>query len=275
MMHRASHLRAFLQELGVDARKSLSQHFLIDGNILRKIVATAQVQTGDHILEIGPGPGALTELLLEKGAHVLAVEIDPTFAQALHRLQTNDHTLEILQEDFLKLPLEQLLSQKPKWKVVANLPYHITTPILTKLLPLHPFIQSITIMVQKEYAKRMVSLPPSSDYSSLSLFVQFYSHPKSCFTISPTCFYPPPKVQSAVVHCQLHPPPSISSTQQFFLLTRHAFQKKRKTLRASLKDLYPTPKILQALSQLGLTPDARPQELSLDQFLLLYKLLTP
>lgn len=273
-MHKASELQSFLKELGVDARKGLSQNFLIDGNILRKIADAAHVKAGDSILEIGPGPGALTELLLERGAHVTAIELDAVFAHALERLQTQDQRLHVFATDFLKFPLQEFLIKNPgPWKVVANLPYHITTPILTQLLPCHGAIESVTIMVQKEVGKRMVSSHGSADYGSFSLFVSFYSKASYCFTVEPTCFYPKPTVQSAVVHCQLHAPHPISSTEDFFRLTRTAFQQRRKMLRSSLKELYSQEKIISSLMQLGLKETARPEELSLAQFLQLFTLM--
>ena len=270
-LYRSSELRRFLEELGIDAKKGLSQNFLIDGNILRKIIHAAHIQPGDHVIEIGPGPGALTECLLEQGVEVTAIEIDRHFATALKRLQSDKNTLHILCEDFLKFPLENYLSSsQKKVKVVANLPYHITTPILTKLLPLHRYIESVTIMVQKEFAKRMTAKPATADYGSFTLFATFYSHPTYCFTVEPTCFYPRPTVQSAVVHCELRSPPLPSQEKAFFTLTRSAFQKKRKMLRSSLKDLYPVENIDQALVEMGVSPQSRPEELSLDEFLTLF-----
>ncbi len=273
-LYRASELRLYLEELGLDAKKGLSQNFLIDGNILRKIVAAAEVHPHDHVLEVGPGPGALTEFLLDGQASVTAVELDVHFAKALKRLQEKGRPLQIFQQDFLDFPLEEFFQEQKttsgKWKIVANLPYHITTPILTKLLPLHTWIDSVTIMVQKEFARRMTAKAQSADYGSFTLFTEFYSHPTYCFTVEPTCFYPRPKVQSAVVHCKLRKPPLQDSQEDFFKLTRSAFQKRRKMLRASLKDLYSPERVECALVEMGLTLKARPEELSLDQFLILF-----
>lgn len=267
-LYRSSELRAFLMELGLHAKKGLSQNFLIDGNILRKIIQAAHIHPQDHVIEIGPGPGALTEFLLEYGVKVTAIELDANFANALKRLQNESSDLTIFQQDFLEFPLEDFLSkQDRKVKIVANLPYHISTPILTKLLPLHHLIESVTIMVQKEFAKRMTAAAGTKEYGSFSVFVAYYSQPNYCFTVEPTCFYPRPKVQSAVVHCKLKPPPLSSEEEAFFKLTRSAFQKKRKMLRSSLKDLYPVPLIDQALNEMGINLESRPEELSLEQFL--------
>lgn len=273
-LYRSSELQLFLKELGIDAKKGLSQNFLIDGNILRKIIKAAEIHPNDHVIEIGPGPGALTEFLLEFGAHVTAVEIDPHFASALKRLQTDKSSITVFQEDFLKFPLEDYLKKHTeKVKVVANLPYHITTPILTKLLPMHSKIESVTIMVQKEFAKRMTAAPGSADYGSFTVFTAFYCKASYCFTVEPTCFYPRPKVQSAVVYCQLRKPPLFDAAESFFTLTRTAFQKKRKMLKTSLKELFPPPSVERALASMNISSQARPEELSLEQFLTLFEML--
>jgi 16S rRNA (adenine1518-N6/adenine1519-N6)-dimethyltransferase len=272
-VYKPSELQDFLKERGLSAKKGLSQNFLIDGNIIQKIAALAKVQDDDFVIEIGPGPGALTQALLEKGAHVLAVELDSVFADALKRLQTPDHRLEILQADILKLPLLDILQKRngKKAKVVANLPYHITTPILTLLLPLSQWIESLTIMVQKEFADRMVGKTGTPEYSSFTVFLQFYSNVDGSFTVSPNCFYPRPKVHSSVVHCTLHPPLLASKEEEgFFQLTRAGFGQRRKMLRASLKDLYPPDKVEEALQKMGHPATERPEQLSIEEFLTLF-----
>jgi 16S rRNA (adenine1518-N6/adenine1519-N6)-dimethyltransferase len=272
MMYRPSELKAFLESQGLRAKKGLSQNFLIDGNIIQKIVKTAEVSSTDFVIEIGPGPGALTEGLLATGAQVLAIEMDPLFAKALERLQTKDNRLEIAQADILSFPLIDFLRKHPgkKSKVVANLPYHITTPILTLLLPLSEHIESLTLMVQKEFAQRMASKKGTSDYSSLSVFLQFYASVSKSFIVKPSCFYPAPKVDSAVVHCKLHPPLLPGQEEGFFQLTRTAFGQRRKTLRSTLKKVYNIQKLEQVLAEAHLE-NARPEELSIDEFLWLYE----
>lgn len=266
---KGSDLRLLLDELGTTAKKGLSQNFLIDGNILRKILKTASIQPGDQVLEIGAGPGALTQCLLEAGASVTAVEIDPIFAKALNRLQTSPPRLHIIAQDVLKVSLDELLLSHP-WKVVANLPYHITTPILTKLLPLYPRIKSVTAMVQKEVAFRLVAAPRTPEYGSLTLFAHFYSTPHHSFTVAPTCFYPQPKVDSSIVHFELKKPPQNISQEEFFELTRTSFQQRRKMLRVSLKALHAPQVVEAALTAIGISPLARPEELSMEQFLQFY-----
>lgn len=274
LMYRPSHLQNFLKSQGMNAKRGLSQNFLIDGNIIQKIINTSLVSAGDSVLEIGPGPGALTQALLEKGASVTAIEMDPSFAGALQRLQTIDNRLEVICDDILKFPVVDFLKNRTrKFKVVANLPYHITTPILILLLPLYPLIESITVMVQREFADRMIADKKTTEYSSFTVFLQFYATVIKSFIVSPNCFYPRPKVHSSVVHCSLHPPLIKTNPILFFQLTRTAFGKRRKMLRASLKDLYKVSEIEQALSQLKLPITARPEELSIQEFISLYDLL--
>jgi len=273
MRYRPSELQAFLLSLGLSPKKGLSQNFLIDGNIISKIIQLADIQEDDEILEIGPGPGALTEALLLKKAHVTAVEMDQGFANALTQLKTADHTLTVFCQDFLKFEIEDFCQKKgKKIKVVANLPYHITTPILAKLLPLHPYIESLTVMVQKEVGKRFVAQPGSKDWNSFSLFLRFYAEPQYGFTVEPTCFFPKPNVQSAVVKITLKPPPLVSDVTRFFLLTRTAFQQRRKMLKRSLKQLYSVEKLEAGLQHIGKTAEARPEDLSLDDFLRLFEI---
>lgn len=277
-IYKPSALLAFLEEHGLSAKKRFSQNFLIDYNILKKIVSAAHIQEGDLVLEIGAGPGALTEMLLEAKANVIAIELDKDFARVLNRLQDSQHSLEIFEGDALKIDLEELCKQKArhkKIKVVANLPYHITTPILTRLLPMHHWVESLTVMVQKEFAERMAGKAGTSSYSSFTLFVQYYSTAKFLFTISPSCFFPAPKVHSAIVHCALHSPALKEAEEKhFFTMTRTAFGQRRKMLRSTLKNLYPAQCIDAALEKMGLSLKVRPEELSLSQFITLFHFLS-
>ena len=275
-MYQPSELRDFLHQLGIAPKKGLSQNFLIDGNIVRKIVAAANVEKGDFILEIGPGPGALTQELLAQGAHVVAVEKDKVLANALLRLQTEDLPLHVFCEDFLLFSLEQELQKinhsGRQFKVIANLPYHLTTPILAKLIPHASLISSLTVMVQQEVARRMTALPSTCDYGSLTLFLRFYSQTSYQFHVSRNCFYPIPKVDSAIVSLYLRSAPlSDEETKNFFVLTRLAFEQRRKMMRVSLKPLLPPPLITQGLKAIGKNPLARPENLSLEDFLRLYE----
>jgi 16S rRNA (adenine1518-N6/adenine1519-N6)-dimethyltransferase len=269
-LYKPSALKAFLAEIGAAPIKFLSQNFLIDGNIVRKIVRFADVNAKDSVLEIGPGPGVLTEELLAHGAHVFAVEKDRKFASALTRLQTEDKRLIVFEDDALKWDFASHLKQKTK--LVANLPYNITTPILTHFLPRRDFFQTLTVMVQKEVAERLLAHPGSKAYGSLSVFVQFYSDPIKGFIVEPTCFYPAPKVQSAVVQFRLKVPP-ITDEDHFFEMTRCAFGQRRKMVHTTLKKLYPLDRIEEGLTKVGKGLKVRPEELSLADFLVLFEII--
>lgn len=272
-MYKPSELRLFLNELGIFPKKGLSQNFLIDGNIIRKIVATANVQPEDTVLEIGPGPGSLTQALLQTGARVLAVEKDAVLAHALTRLGSASQ-LKVVCDDILAFPLEKLAQEGTnRLKVIANLPYHLTTPILVHLISQSHLFSSLTLMVQEEVARRFTAKPGHKDYSSFTVFLQFYSNPQYAFFVSRHCFYPAPKVDSAVVKLDLKEPPLVQNVESFFKMTRTAFEHRRKMLRVSLKPLCESQAISQALEEIGLNPLARPEELSLADFLKLHALL--
>ncbi len=253
-----SELIPFLKSVEARPKKSLSQNFLVDPNIVRKIVELAEVKAGDVVLEVGPGPGALTAALLDQGAKVYAVEMDRVFARELQRLQNGKLT--VFEEDFLKFPLDRL----PKgMKVVSNLPYHITTPILEKIFG--GSFSSLTLMVQKEVAQRMASGAGSKECGSLSLFVQFYSQVHSSFKVPASCFYPQPKVDSTVIRLDYREPPRVDAAH-FFDLVHRAFQQRRKMISTSLGE---RDRVKEALVKGGLSPNARPEDLSLDQWVAL------
>lgn len=261
--YRPKELREFLASRGLEAKKGLSQNFLIDGNIIRKIVEGAGIQPGDTVLEIGPGPGALTEALINAGAKVTAVEMDKEMAEQLQELDVKVHCSDILDFD-----LDQL---EGPIKVVANLPYHITTPILAKLLTRRDKFTSVTVMVQEEVGRRMVASPGSKVFGHLTLFLSFYSDVHYLFKVGHNCFYPKPKVDSAVVQMVLKKPPLEEDLEGFFKMTRKAFEQRRKMLRKSLSDLYPTEKVIEAMKASQIQEQARPEELSLDDLLRLWR----
>lgn len=277
-IYKPTELHQFLEELGVHPKKGLSQNFLIDGNILRKIVEAAHVAPGDLVVEIGPGPGSLTEVLLNSGAHVIAVEKDTVFAGALGRLKTDKNALEVHCDDIMTFPLEETLkpylAQGKKAKVIANLPYHLTTPIIAQLVEQRHLFSTLVLMVQEEVGRRFVGKPRTGDYGSFTVFLNFYTHPSYAFTVSRQCFYPSPKVDSAVVVLELKEPPQVSDVEAFFKLTRTAFKQRRKMMRSSLRDLYPPQEMEESLSAIGHSPMARPEELSLDDFLKLFEMLS-
>ncbi|HSX25770.1 MAG TPA: 16S rRNA (adenine(1518)-N(6)/adenine(1519)-N(6))-dimethyltransferase RsmA [Chlamydiales bacterium] len=234
---------------------------MIDPNIVRKIVDMAEIRPGDTVLEIGPGPGALTAELLSAGAHVLAIEMDRTFARELIRLQTSDQRLRVVEADFLKFPLEHLRSPL---KVVANLPYHITAPILGKICQASKLFSSMTLMVQKEVGERIVASCGCKDYSPLTVFIQFYTRIRRLISVPASCFYPRPKVDSSVIRFDFQPPPPVDATA-FFSLVKKAFQQRRKMVTTSLGIKKET------LSAIGVNEGARPENLPLEKWLELFE----
>ncbi len=275
-IYKPTELLEFLKELGINPKKALSQNFLIDGNIIRKIVASANVTADDIVLEVGPGPGSLTEALLETGAHVIAVEKDQVLASALERLKTPGRKLDVYCDDILAFPIEKICGKFPgkKLKVIANLPYNITTPIIAKLIPQNQLFSSLTLMVQDEVAKRFIGKPGTAEYSSFTVFLNFFSEPRYSFQVSRNCFYPVPRVESAIVTLDLKVPPKVSCEENFFKMTRKSFEQRRKMLRASLKELYTPEAVTKALTDLGFNPLARPETLSLEQFIALFEKLS-
>ncbi len=254
-------LKSFLNSLGVRPKKGLSQNFLIDGNIVAKIVSQAEVECGDYVLEIGSGPGALTQALINQGAEVVAVELDEVFASALKRFD-----IKVYNEDILAFPLEKL---ERRGKVVANLPYHITAPILTKLATRRDLFSSVTVMVQEEVARRLTASPKSRDYGSLTIFLNFYTEPTYAFRVSRSCFFPAPNVDSAVVTFALKEPPQVDA-DRFFKLVRTAFGQRRKMMKKLLAAVYGVEEVAAAFEQVGINPKARAEELGLETFLALF-----
>ncbi len=245
-------LHSFLFKIDAKPLKSLSQNFLIDANIVRKIADSVAAEPGDRILEIGPGPGALTEELLKRGAHVIAIEKDPKFAKALKRFQI-DGRLSVFEADILDFDFSTL---KGPLKVAANLPYHITTPILERLCDHYSIFSSAHLMVQKEVADRIVAKPGSKEISSLTIFLQIYAKLSIAVKVSPRCFYPAPNVASSVIKLEFHEP-RIKEPQPLIAWIRKAYQQRRKMLRSTL----------------GIEGEAstlRPENLSLDHWIELF-----
>lgn len=258
-----SQLLSFLEQVGARPKKSLSQNFLIDANTIKNIVTLAGVEPEDRILEIGPGPGALTQALLGAGATVLAIEKDTLFAHHLERLQTPDARLEVRCRDILEFPLNTLSGKR--YKVVANLPYQITSPILAMLFAYAPLFESLTIMLQKEVATRIRAKPGCKEFGSLTLFTQFYTTFHDAFSVPASCFYPKPKVDSTVLRLDLREKLPAIDPAQLFPAIRTAFQQRRKMMTSSLREKYPA--IREALSAAKISVTARPEELSLEEWI--------
>lgn len=241
------------------------QHFLHQASVVDKILEAAQVSEHEQVLEIGPGEGVLTAPLCRLAGRVLACEVDPELAQRLPGHQR----LEVVVGDFLEQPLEKLLGDGP-WKVVANLPYYITTPILEKLLLEGAGrISGMWLMMQKEVAQRIVS-PASRLAGSLTYFVGLRARPRLLFTVKPGAFRPPPAVDSAVLELIPTPIPEAIDSQRFTALVRQAFQMRRKTLKRSLRGLVEEPERL--LQKADIDPKRRPETLTLEDFIRLERL---
>jgi len=228
-----SNPRQLLDLHGIFPKKKLGQNFLHDPNALQKIVNIADVQPDDTILEIGPGTGALTRYLSESAARVVSVEVDERLIPLLRHELSEYRNIQLHWGDFLEVDLNALMGQAP-YKVVANLPYYITSAILRKLLEAAHKPQSLTVMVQKQVAERLVAKP--NDMSLLTVSVQFYGNPKIMTTLKPSVFYPRPDVDSSVVHMPVYPEPlvEIPSETLFFDVVRAGFGQKRKQLKNSL-----------------------------------------
>jgi len=258
----------FLKNVGAKPLKALSQNFLIDKNIIKKIIAAADIQKNDVVLEIGPGPGALTYEILAKNAEIIAIERDQTFAKNLKTLP-----IEVYEEDFLKFPLKEHLEKKDKKiKVVANLPYHIATPIIFKLLECHHLISSMTLMVQLEMGKRILSLPNSKNYGALNVLIDFYFEAKILFDISKNSFLPMPHVTSAILGFISKNKENIDHGN-FQAFVKNCFFQRRKKLSSSLKKDYTNEKIKNAYSKLNLNQDIRAENLKSLDFFNLFQLL--
>ena len=255
-------------------RKKFGQNFLVDMSMLEKIVDSAEVTKDDIVLEIGPGIGTMTQALAERAGKVIAVEIDTALIPILKETLQDYDNVTVINEDILKLDIDALSKEnggKP-FKVVANLPYYITTPIIMALLEGTAPIASITIMVQKEVAERMQVGPGTKDYGALSLAVQFYAKPELVCTVPPECFMPRPKVASAVICLKLYetPPVEVKEPALMFKLIRASFNQRRKTLANGLTGDpslgLSRDQVTAALSRMGLPEMVRGETLTLEQF---------
>jgi 16S rRNA (adenine1518-N6/adenine1519-N6)-dimethyltransferase len=270
-LFRPSTLLALFKEGSVFPKRALSQNFLIDGNIVRKIVQAADIREGETVVEIGAGSGVLTQALLEKKAHVIAVEKDPFFATHLASLKKEYPDLEIYQEDFLCFPFRQKI--KKKIKLLSNLPYHLTTPIFLRLFELSSCFSTITLMLQKEAASRILSPCKTKNYGALSVFTHLYTDARLLFDISPHCFNPSPKVHSTLIQLELKRSFPQKIQKPFHQMVQRAFQQRRKKLTSSLKELYSQEGIKRSLLAMALKEEARPEELNSSEFLHLFELL--
>lgn len=257
-----------LRTFGIHATKRLGQNFLVDEGVVDGIVAAAGVRPGDAVLEIGPGIGTLTQGLAEAGAQVVAVELDERLVAVLGQTLAGYDNVRIIHGDILKTDISREMATEP-YKVVANLPYYITTPILMQLLEQRLPITTLVTMVQKEVAERMVAAPGGKDYGALSVAVQYYTAPEIVFSVPPRSFIPAPAVESAVIRCAVRsaPPVAVSDEKVFFRVVKAAFGQRRKTLANALKAAgIPAPEVVGTLAAAGVDGGRRGETLSLVEF---------
>ncbi len=259
---------------GRRARKQLGQHFLVDAQILHEIATLADIRPGEWVLEIGPGCGTLTLVLLQRGAKVEAIELDTNATSYLQERLEPHYPLEVREASALDIDLDEVLGKtEVPWKVVANLPYNIATKILFRLLEHHGGIEEMTLMFQKEVAHRIVAEVGDSDFGRLSLMVAMYADVHLAMTLPPDAFVPAPKVDSAVVQFHLHSQPRIEDEQVrkvFGRIVKAAFQSRRKTLANGLKSLGIDKGVVEEiLEALELRPKIRPQRVSFENFAVL------
>jgi 16S rRNA (adenine1518-N6/adenine1519-N6)-dimethyltransferase len=262
-------------------QKKFGQNFLIDEHVLNKIILAAGVTKEDVVLEIGPGFGTMTQYLAEAAREVIAVEIDKTLIPILQDTLQDYHNITLINEDILKVDIGSLVKEKnggKPIKVVANLPYYITTPIIMGLFESHVPLENITVMVQKEVAARMQAGPGTKDYGALSLAVQFYAEPYIVANVPPNCFIPRPNVGSAVIRLTKwdNPPVKVKDEKFMFSLIRASFNQRRKTLQNSLVNggINVTKEdVVNALEQMELSATIRGEALTLEQFAQLADLL--
>lgn len=271
-----------LQKYEFVFQKKYGQNFLIDTHVLDKIINAAEITKEDFVLEIGPGIGTMTQYLASSAREVFAVEIDRALIPILEDTLSEYENVTILNEDILKVDIRKLAEEHNQGrpiKVVANLPYYITTPIIMGLFESHVPVSSITVMVQKEVAMRMQAGPGTKDYGALSLAVQFYAEPYIAANVPPNCFIPRPNVGSAVIRLKTYEQPQIQVKDEAFLfaLIRASFNQRRKTLVNSLKNAsdlkLEKEQVLEALRTMGLSETVRGEALTLEQFASLADLL--
>lgn len=264
-----------LQKYHFSFQKRFGQNFLIDTHILERIIQEAEINRSDMVLEIGPGIGTMTQYLCENAREVIAVEIDKALIPILSETLSEYNNVTVINEDILKVDINELVRERnggKPIKVVANLPYYITTPIIMGLFEKKVNMESITVMVQKEVAQRMQAGPGTKDYGALSLAVQYYAEPEIVSNVPPNCFMPRPNVSSAVIRLKLHDKPfiSVKSEEMLFKIIRASFAQRRKTLLNSINNSgelnFTKEQTASALNQMGLPETIRGEALTLEQF---------
>lgn len=274
-------MRELMEKYHITAQKKYGQNFLTDEGVLDEIIEAAEIGKDDIVLEIGPGLGTLTRRLSEAAGRVISVEIDNSLIPVLKETLADYPNVTVINEDIMKCDVATLLKENDlsgDVRVVANLPYYITTPIVLKLLEDTEFIKSITIMIQKEVAVRMQAGPGSKDYGALSLAVQYYSDPVICTEVPASCFFPMPGVDSVVINLTTfdQPPVEVKDEKLMFKIIRAAFNLRRKTLANAISSGgigYTREQVEKALEQMELSTTIRGEVLTLSQFAMLSDIL--
>lgn len=280
-LYSPKYVKLLLDKYGFKFSKSLGQNFLIDGNIVRNIVNGADIKNTDNVLEIGPGFGTLTEELALNAKKVVAIELDKNLLPVLKYTLSDYKNIKIVPGDVLEIDLEKIIEEEfngEKVKVVANLPYYVTTPILGRLLEENLNIESITVMVQKEVADRMVANPNSKTYGALSLFINFYTYPEIILKVPKTVFMPQPKIDSSVINLKLKEELPEVDKGKFFKVVKAGFSKRRKTIVNSLSnsELNLEKEIIKnSLEMANISLMSRAENLSLEDFLSISAILPP
>ena len=266
--HGAKGTAELLAQFGLHPDKSLGQHFLVDPNQIDRIVRLARVKPGDHVVEVGPGLGALTAGLAEAGCHVVAVEIDEGLVGALRsQFGTND-AVTVVHQDAMAVDWDQVTPPEGAWAMVANLPYNVATPLVLDVLDMVPQVNLLLVMVQREVAERLVAAPGSSNYGIPSVKVAYWATGELVAKVPPSVFLPPPRVESALVHLVRHEKPLYDEPiGPVFELVRAAFGKRRKMLRKSLSGLVTAEQFEAA----GVASDNRPERIGVEQWCALAK----
>jgi 16S rRNA (adenine1518-N6/adenine1519-N6)-dimethyltransferase len=271
-------IRQELKEYGLIPRKGWGQHFLVDRNILNKVIWTAQVEKEDVVLEVGPGLGEMTFALARQAKRVIAIEIDSKLVAILNEKMKNYPNVEVVKSDILKVDFNQFLKKEGHpIKVVANLPYQVSTPLLFRFIESKETFSTFTLMLQKEVAERMVAPPGGKEYGPLSIFIQMFSDVSIRFFIKPSAFFPPPKVESAVVHMVWKEKPMIETNDEewFKRVVKACFGYRRKTLVNALRhsELSLPESIELKMEAIGIDPRRRPETLTIQEYASLAKVL--
>lgn len=261
-------VKTFLRTNRIHPKKQLGQHFLVNEEVLSIIIDAGQVSNNDVVIEIGAGLGFLTTELASYAQMVIGVEVDSILYTELHSKFANNSSVDIIHGDFLKLDISTLIPINTKPKVIANLPYAITTPILWKLIEHSDQLSSCVLMMQREVAERIVASPGGKDYGALTIGISYHADTTMIGTLLPNNFYPEPKVESALLQLSMLETPRVTVDDEpfFFRLVREAFRGRRKMLKNSLKRFAASDKLIEILSNLDIAPQRRPETLDIAEF---------